>query len=256
MGVEEKLLKYNGYERGLLDAWKAQLRGWEQCVEKVLEYIWILDSRKIRSLLRDLVGQNIRLFEANNSFVCKFGPVGKSGEILAYEFRHTFKRYNRKLIESWEIPTLAEGSKVVFLDDLVGTGIQSSNYICEKLTPVLNPSHEAYLLCLCATPQGITKVQESTNVVIIPGIILQEEKYQYFSAKCPSFEPREKEFLRELNARLHDPSLGYYDYLGLLLAFYFTVPNNTLPFIWKDKAVYKNGHGAERKWKALLPRDY
>lgn len=256
MGIEKKLHKYNGYISGSLESWKSQLNTSNECIKKILGSLWILDSREIRSLLRTVVKNNIKLIENENCFICKFGPVGKSGEVLLYEFTHTFRKYTKKVIESWEIPSLPEKSRIIFLDDLVGTGTQSTNYINEKVSQILNPSHEAYLLCLCATPQGIVNVQENTNVMIIPAAILNQRDYQYLSKECELFEESEKNFLIDLNMRLHDPHIGYYESLGLLLAFYFTVPNNTLPFIWKNKAMYLSENGERKEWHALLPRYY
>lgn len=256
MKIESKLSKYNGYVPKLLNGWKSQLNTSDQCISKILKSLWILDSREIRALLRNVVKENIKLIESENCFICKFGPVGKSGEVLLYEFTHTFRKYKRKIIESWNIPSLPENSIIIFLDDLVGTGTQSTNYINEKVIQVLNPSHVAYLLCMCATPQGINNVEENTNFIILPAAVLNQSNYQYLSEECRLFDQSEKDFLIDLNRRLHDPDVGYYEFLGLLLAFYFTVPNNTLPFIWKNKAIYLDENGEQKEWQALLPRYY
>lgn len=255
MNIEEKLRKYQGYVQNSVGRWKSQLNISEESIGKILKYLEIFSSRDIRGILRKVVNQNKKLIENDNCYICKFGPTGKSGDILLYEFFHTFKKYKRKLKETWEIPQLSESSKIVFIDDLVGTGTQSVRYI-DKLSQLLNPSHTGYLLCLCATPQGIKKIKENTTISVIAGIILKEDTYQHLNDKCNNFDNTEKNFLRDLNAMLQDPDRGYYANLGLLLAFYFTVPNNTLPFIWKDKADYLDLSGLRRKWRALLPREY
>ena len=41
--------------------------------------------------------------------------------------------------------------------------------------------------------------------------------------------------------------LGFGD-MGLLISFYNTIPNNTLPIFWS------NGNVAEKPWKPLFPR--
>jgi len=255
MNIEEKLREYHGYVNNSVGKWKTQLNISEKSIGKILNYLEIFNSRKIRTILRGVVKQNKKLIESDNCYIFKFGPVGKSGEILAYEFFHTFRSYKHKLKEIWEIPQLPENSKIVFIDDLVGTGTQSVKQL-KKLSQMLNPSHSGYLLCLCATPQGIKKIKENTTISVISGVILKEKTHQHLNDKCNNFDSTEKDFLRDLNARLQDPCRGYYANLGLLLAFYFTVPNNTLPFIWKDKADYLKPSGAKRKWQALLPREY
>ena len=255
MSIERKLRKYQGYVQNSVGKWKSQLNISNESIRKILKYLEIFSSRDIRGILRKIVNKNKKLIENDNCYICKFGPVGKSGDILIYEFYHALQQYRKKIIETWEIPQLPENSKIVFIDDLVGTGTQSVNHL-DKLSQMLNPSHSGYLLCLCATPQGIKKIEENTTISVIAGVILKEDAYQHLNDKCNRFDPREKNFLRELNARLHDPSTGYYANLGLLLAFYFTVPNNTLPFIWKDRTIYVDASGVRRRWQALLPREY
>ena len=255
MSIEEKLRKYQGYVQNSVGRWKSQLNIAEGSIGKILKYLEIFSSRDIRGILRKVVNQNKKLIENDNCYVCKFGPAGKSGDILLYEFYHTFKKYKHKLKETWEIPQLPESSKVVFIDDLVGTGTQSVRQI-EKLSQLLNPSHMGYLLCVCATPQGIKRVEENTTIAVIAGVILKEKTHQHLNDKCGNFDSTEKGLLWDVNTRLHDPDGGYYANLGLLLAFYFAVPNNTLPFIWKDKAEYVDISGARKKWRALLPRQY
>jgi len=255
MSIEEKLREYHGYVRNSVGKWKSQLDISEESIGKILNYLEIFNGRKIRKILRDAVNQNKKLIGSNSCYIFKLGPLGKSGEILAYEFFHTFRNYKHKLKEIWEIPQLPENSKIVFIDDLVGTGTQSVKQL-KKLSQMLNPSHSGYLLCLCATPQGIKKIEENTTISVIPGVILKEKTHQHLNDKCNNFNSTEKNFLRDLNARLQDPGRGYYANVGLLLAFYFTVPNNTLPIIWKDNASYKDDSGNQRHWRALLPRDY
>lgn len=255
MSVERKLGKYQGYVQNSVGKWKLQLDISNESIRKILNYLEIFSSREIRNILRKVVNRNKKLIESDNCYICKFGAAGKSGDILIYEFYHALQQYKKKIIETWKIPELPENSKIVFIDDLVGTGTQSVRYI-DKLSQLLNPSHTGYLLCLCATPQGIKKIKENTTISVIAGVILKENTHQHLNDKCNNFDNTEKNFLRDLNARLQDPDRGYYANLGLLLAFYFTVPNNTLPFIWKDKTDYIDLSGIRRKWRALLPREY
>jgi len=253
--IEKKLSKYNGYISGLVTKWKAQIALSDASIQRILEEIHIFSSREIRSLLRTIVDKKRNIFDKNDCYICKFGYVGKSGEILMYEFFHTFREYRRKIKELWKLPELPESSRVIFIDDLVGSGNQSVKYIKTRLNTLLNPSHKAYLLCLCATPQGIKNVKENTNISVLPALILKERDFQYFSECCKVFDDHAKHYLKELNEKLHSDAGGYGN-LGLLLAFYFTVPNNTLPFIWKDGAEYENSDGVRKKWQALLPREY
>lgn len=255
INIEDKLRVYSGYIHNSVDSWKSQIKMDEMLFQKILNNLVILNSKEIRSLLRTIVSDNKKLIERNNCYICKFGEEGKSGDILMYEFRHTFKQYSKKIIESWRISTLPSESEIVFIDDLIGTGNQSVTHITGKLNQVMNPSHRGYLLCLCATPQGIKYVHSNTNIKVLSGYILEENQCQYLSDRCSLFSAEEKNFLKNINTRI-DGNTSCYWSLGLLLAFYFTVPNNTLPFIWKHDVEYKHIDGTRKRWQALLPRDY
>jgi hypothetical protein len=254
--MENKLSKYNGYVPKSLESWKRQFDMDSECKDKILENLLILNSREIRDLIRSIVQEHKKLLDSDDSFICRFGPTAKSGDVVLYEFSHTFKGYAKKIKELWEIPGLPAKSTIIFLDDLVGTGRQSTDYITNKLNQLLSSSHKPYLMCLCATPQGIANVQGNTEFRVLPGLVLKEKTHQFLSDRCALLKNEEKIYLRELNSKIHNPEAGYYGQFGLLLAFYFTVPNNTLPFIWKDKAKYIDADGKEKKWKALLPRNY
>lgn len=256
MQIENKLRSYNGYIPNTINKWKKQFETAHNIADKILNQLYILKSRCIRDLLRKTVQKYRKLIDSNNTYICKFGPIGKSGDVLIYEFAHTFKQYKKKIIESWEIPSLSPNSNIIFLDDLIGTGKQSETYISEKLHLMLNPSHKAYILCICATPQGIERIKKNTVFEPIATFILKKSAHQYFSDECHVFTEEEKAYLKHISSKLQTPEHSYYTQLGLLLAFYFTVPNNTLPIIWKNKAPYEDNSGNQKQWRALLPRDY
>ncbi len=50
---------------------------------------------------------------------------------------------------------------------------------------------------------------------------------------------------------------GTFDFdLGLMIAFYFTIPNNSMPMFWKDGYTYTDKNGAIKEWKAILLRRF
>lgn len=221
---------------------------------KVLAELKIINAKEIRQMLQQVTVQNKDLFDSKDCYVCKFGGPGKSGDILLYEFRHGCPQYRKFIIEPWEIPSLPEKSRVVFIDDLVGTGAQSVEYIYNTLNLFLNPSHEAYLLSLCGTPQGIAYVRENTNFTLMCSHVLDEEHCQHY-AKSKVFNDKERQMINRINDMLKVKGEKSFD-KGLLLAFYYSVPNNTMPFIWKDDFQYLDQSGKREKWYALLPRRY
>lgn len=252
---EEKLKRYNGYRDRSTWIWKKQMAISLGITKKVLNEIKILTATDIRKMLRDAVEQNRILFNSKDCYICKFGKPGKSGDIILYEFFHGCSEYRNRVIEPWKIPSLPEKAKIVFLDDLVGSGQQSVGYISQTMNLFLNPSHEAFLLSLCATPQGLEYVKRNTNFDTICSLILNETEYQHYNSKSCIFNAREREIMMDINDGLKGSGRTLFD-KGLLIAFYYAVPNNTMPFIWKDNYNYIDKKGNTKSWFALLPREY
>ena len=222
---------------------------------KILTELRIFTSPEIRQMLIQTVKQNEELFNSTNCYICRFGRPGKSGEIILYEFSHGCFDYRNRIIEMSQIPYLPENSTIVFVDDLLGTGRQSIDYISTNVTPFLNWSHNPFLLSLCATPQGIQNVRDNTDFRVIPHLILDDPEFQHYSDKSKIFDDKERTAIREINNMLHGSKGDIFD-RGLLIAFYYSVPNNTMPLIWKDNYEYSDRKGNRRKWFALLPRHY
>jgi len=252
---EEKLKKYNGYRDRSTLRWKKQMVISWRLTQKVLREIKILTAIEIRHMLREVVEQHKNLFSSANCYICKFGKPGKSGDIILYEFCHGCSEYKDRIIEPWRIPSLPEKSRIVFLDDLVGSGQQSVEYISNTINLFLNSSHKAFLLSLCATPQGLEHVKTNTNFDTICHLILNEEEYQHYSSQSYIFNEKERALMMDINDRLKGSSNTFFD-KGLLIAFYYAVPNNTMPFIWKDNYNYLDKEGSSKNWFALLPRKY
>lgn len=253
--VEDKLRIYNGYRHNSIFQWQEQLGLSWKITRKILRELKIITSADIRQMLRKIVNQNKNLFDSQDCYICKFGKAGKSGEVMLYEFSHSCKEIQNKVIELWQIPSLPENSKIVFLDDLVGTGRQSVGYIISTLNYFLNPSHQAYLLSLCCTPQGQNRVHINTNFRIISCLIMSEPEYQHYSNQSKVFNEKERSLIRKINEQLDTGSSAKFD-KGLLIAFYYSVPNNTMLIIWKDNWEYLDKRRETRNWFALLPREY
>ena len=253
--IEERLMKCQSYKSGSIPKWKSQTNlNWRTTI-KFLQGLEIFDSPRLRGIIRNIVVDNKEIFNRNNLFITAFGKQGKSGGHIVYEFKHSQLASSKKYIHGWEVAKLPENSTILFVDDLIGTGSQSTEFILEELNPFLNPSYNPYLLTICATLEGMDKIENDTNFRVITGIVLTEEHHQHYSEKCNYFTLAEKEKLRELNACLKNPLKEDYD-KGLLVSFYYSPPNNSMPIIWKDNYPYKNRNGEEKKWFALIPREY
>lgn len=253
--LENKLMRCQNYSHNSIISWKAQTDlNWFQTI-KFLKAIKVFDASSIRSTIHDIVSRNEELFNRPNLFITSFGSEGKSGSKIAYEFRHTKLINEKKFINAWDLTRLPESSTVIFVEDLIGTGTQSTEYILDKLNLLLNPSSEPFLLTICATPEGIEKVRSETNFQVINGIELVENEYQYLSQSCNYFNSKEKDKLIKLNSSLKTVGRRDFD-KGLLVTFHYSPPNNSMPILWKHNFPYKNLRGEEKNWLALLPREY
>ncbi len=249
--LEQKLIRCQSYTVNNIYQWKQQTNlTWKETFN-FLKNIHVFDATKIREVLKSIVANNQVVFNQSNLYITSFGSEGKSGGKISYELRHTNLFKDKNFIESWKLQDLPEGSTIVFVKDLIGTGSQSTEYITKKLNLLLNPSYETYLLTICATPEGILKVEEETNFSVLNGVLLEEELYQNYTVNCKNFNHKEKEKLRALNNKLKNNVREDYD-RGLLVTFFYSPPNNSMPILWKDGYTYEN----DKKWHALIPRQY
>lgn len=252
---EQKLHRYQGYRNNSLIAWKNQTDFSWSTTKKFLEKLEIFGAQRIRKIITEIVNSHQNIFNQQNCFITSFGSEGKSGGMITYEFNHSKLIQKSRFKSSWELTRLPSGSTIVFVEDLIGTGTQSSEFILNKLNLMINPSHNPTLLTLCATPEGIDKVKNETNFNVITGIKLTEETYQHYSEKCKFFTKSEKYIIKTENKKLKNPMTIDYD-RGLLISFYYSVPNNSMPILWKDGYGYTDKHGKQKNWMALLPRQF
>ena len=252
--LEMKFAAFQGYRPNSIIEWKRQTNlSWPLTI-KLLRKFEIYNAPRIRTLIKTVVEDYEHLFLRENCFITGFGNTGKSGDIILYDFSHS--RINQsKIIKTWEIQNLPSSSTIIFVEDIIGTGTQSVEYITDKLNLLLAPSHKPYLFSLCASPQGIQKVRDNTNFDVIFGQLLDESTHQFYHESCNYFTSKEKVKLEKVNSLLKRK--GSFDFdLGLLIAFYFTIPNNSMPIFWKDSYTYLDKKGNKQNWKALLPRQF
>lgn len=249
---ELKFQRCQGFSPERIKLWKAKSRISCSFANKILNEIEVIDGVAIRQLILSKVLDRRDIFEDENLYITSFGESAKSGDVVFYDFRHTSdfdKRF--KHIDSINILDVPSKSRVVFVDDLVGTGRQSVEFIQKKLLKLLSPSHRPCLFSVCGTISGINRVKE-TGFEVVCAKELREEEHDFFHSSNETFSCFEKDALKALNA-----ALGRNEFdIGLLIAFYYGTPNNTMPFIWKEGFEYTNVDGQRDRWFALLPRKY
>lgn len=247
---EKKLLRCQNYRANTISQWKSQTGLGRYTTNKILEALNILDAPTIRSLIVSTLNNRPDIFESQNCYVTALGKYGKSGDVIAYEYSKCAPR-NSVVINPSQIPSLPENSRIIFVDDLIGTGRQSAEYILNKLNLTLNPSHRPCVFTICGTKNGIDYLVKETGFEVVCGKYLDIED-DYYHPLNKHFSRNEKMLFRQLDLRLGDNTYG----IGLLLAFFYSVPNNTMQFIWKDGREWVDQRGRKHKWKALIPRKY
>lgn len=252
---EEKLLRNQSYSAKSTIKWKRESSLSWVITKKILNNLTIYDGMKIREVITGLVESNRAIFDQPDCYISAFGSEGKSGNNICYDFRRLSLVNPNKFKNVYELSSMPSNSTIIFIDDLIGTGKQSLNYINTRLNLTLNPSHKPYLLSICATPEGIENVESNSNFKVITGITLNSADYQFINEDCKTFSTNEKEVLKKLNNSLN-PDLRNDFNQGLLLAFYNSTPNNCMPIIWKDGFSYKDEKNKSRKWLGLLPRNF
>ena len=245
---EITLLKYQGYKLKRILNWINNLNLPLLVKIKILKNLDFYDAERIREIITQYINNNERLFTADNVYITYFGDSGGSGSKILYELCHSKIKNKLNIIESWKISNLPEKCKIIFVDDIIGTGKQSTKFINEKLNLMINPSQQIILFTLLATSDGINFVEENTNAIIHTAIKLIDEHHNHYSEKCIKWTKTERDKIISLNNLFRKE----YDYdKGLLIAFYYSVPNNTMPIIWKEGYKINNN-----PWIALLPRKY
>lgn len=145
----------------------------------------------------------------------------------------------------------------VFFDDLVGSGVQSSQYLSTHLKAIRRsiPALDLRFMSLFATTQGLGRLNEP-DMFDGKAICLYEldDTFKAFSATsryfkgAPSwFSQANFENVARTYGRLLQPKrpLGYRDG-QLLLGFSHNTPDNTLPIFWDE--------GSRAPWFAAFPR--
>jgi hypothetical protein len=248
---EKKLVRCHGYRDKSIARWKRQTGLSWPTANKVLENLEVFDSRRIRELIRAAVEKHSDMFTPGGFYITSFGPIGKSGGVVFYDFSHATK-ISRETIEPWQIAELPPDSRIIFVDDLVGTGKQSVDYIQKRLNSFLSPSHRPCLFSICATTAGIQHVRDNSVFDVLCAFELHERDFNHYEDANTTFSQAEKALFRKINQQLGQNAFDQ----GLLVAFHHSTPNNTMPFIWKDGYKYENEAGEKDSWFALLPRSY
>jgi hypothetical protein len=252
LGYKNKLKQYSGFSKENLYLWMQQKELSIIDKIKIVRNIEIITSQDIRGYLRTFVEHNEDYLDQFDC-ILSFGQAGKSGDILLYEFRHSRITSDKKYIRLDELIKLGKKSKILFVDDLIGTGRQSVKYINNTLNTVIPQDVEYSLFTLFSTISGVQNITNKTNVASVRSLFTITEEESILSDQNKIFSCKEKERIKKANELLGSGTSDF-DYY-FLFGFYYSMPNNSLQLLWKNNFKYEN-RGTNKVWHALLPREY
>lgn len=183
----------------------------------------------------------------DNTIYMSIGTDGKSGAMIAYNFRMINRLSSARFFSSENIGLLRGGTikNVVLVDDIIATGDQSSEQVKQIAEKVLKLGiQNIYVVSAFGFKSGIEKLR-GTQVVDVFSAIEYDECDTIESMDSLFYEglPYAKriEYKELLEKNYNGKSYGN---MGALIAFYYNTPNCSLGSIWKSK----NG------WLPLYPR--
>lgn len=252
---ERKLLKYQGFgDKTVLEFKRKNNLDWK-LVKVLLDNLMIIDGLQLRNYIRNYIKKHEQLFNDDNSFITHFGPAGKSGSIILNQFRHSAPDLSDKIISHDKLNQLPQDANIIFLDDFIGTGTQATDYIT-SLVYRLNNSIKPYLFTVCSTYSGIFRIQQArSKFTVFSSLILNEQDYFLLDDTCSKFDLKQKEGVEKINSNLRQLGDSFFNQ-NIPFAFYYSIPDNALPLLWKDKFKYNDDNGVEQEWYGLIPRDY
>jgi hypothetical protein len=250
---EFKLLKYQGYgTKSILEFKKQNKLDWD-VVKVILENFKIIDGLDLRNGLRKFVEDNRALIDDGKTYITHFGPIEKSGSFILNQFMHCYPGLQKKIIKSHELGKLDQDSNIIFLDDFIGTGTQAVDYI-KPILWTIGSSVKPYLFTLCGTESGLEKISDhQSKFSVQTGLVLKRKDYFLLDKSCKKFSDKQKKKVEKINSQLNcSNDLN----LNLPFAFYYTIPDNSLPLLWLDGDRYRNEYGQETIWYGLTPRNF
>lgn len=205
---------------------------------KVLENITYYSPQKLNTEIKDIGNKlnKILIKQARHlSDILLIVPNerGDSADMLAYLVKEWgIKQSQIKTIDEIKETAVTDRHILVAFNDTHGTGNQFVNSILKCLKPIIriNP---LYVVALTITDQAIKylKSQISNVRIINNNEPLSADKI---------FTHEEYLLLEELCGDVYPPHPMGYGETGLLTAYYYQCPNNTLPVIWANSETQNN----------------
>lgn len=226
---------------------------------EVLKHIEYYREDDIINILKGALTPYINRTKLHLHFV-PIGKAGKSGQMIVYVIQGVLKPYFAQKhrfhyytgIDKMDVEQLKENDVLFYVDDVVGTGNTFVKY-AQKNDKVIKTLEEDFtaevkLLCIVTTVGGKGRLERDYPSMELIG----EEKRKAFDVDKSCFGSYYRmlpirEFAFKYGKKIvgKDSALGY-ENSQLLIIFSHSVPNNSLPIIWKHT----------EQFIPLVPRSY
>lgn len=169
---------------------------------------------------------------------------GKSGDIIARDFKRQFRVNKSLLIDATQVLDCHRNGVncFIFIDDFLGTGDQFKEVIEAQNIHLILPAIYAAYTPLTAHITGVQAIERNFPSVHVSPVETLTEAYSVFNDACHCFKDGEnnaqkaKKFYCELLQRkgIDEKGADRLGYGGLELAYVFNhaVPDNCLPLFW------------------------
>jgi len=221
----------------------------------ILQNIKFFSEDDVNGLLDKMSGELKKLFSNDFSQVNIFGlgdSGGDSGEQFLYRLRQRLGLTEEYFPKDYNaISPLIQS--VVFIDDIIGSGKQATDFCREKLGCI---KIDKYYCSLLAFNNGLEKIRSESGFKKVFTSYTLTDADKAFSDTSEIFSDKEiREKIKILSQyygqKIYPKGPLGYDDSQALIAFSHNTPNNTLPIIWASE---KNEKTVGETWNPLWER--
>ena len=171
-------------------------------------------------------------------------PPTKSGPSIARMYRRSLGVNDDYMIWPWLIEeNYKKGIKhFVFIDDVLATGQQASNFLKNLNLHNFADAQFSYIPLL-AHPDGIDKLKKDHQLVRVSPVEILDKSSSFFSSdKMAQIGDLESLYLKVskkiLNKRLYKKMAKGYSEMSLNFSYYHATPNASLPLYWYESDTF------------------
>ncbi len=244
---------------------------------RLLEHFRYIDKNDLRSMCKELyvnlleeiiIKWNDKNLKPNEIIFISIGGVAKSGEMLRYHFRLANTIPLNQFIDLFDPNINSPVNKyIVYIDDLSGSGKQFLTDIeafKKKIKKRFQKHYKSFFtlnkfifLPLFITKDALQLIEQEPlfNCVYLPNHLLVEKDIA-LSLEAGIFRENEieqaKKLFKDYGEQLYRIGPLGFGGTGLLIAFSYNTPNNTLPVIWQKCPSHDCSSNIH--WEPIFPR--